>query len=101
MPMPDPSDPPADRRAAWWAWPVILMVPVLLIAAERWLPAAEAEAGLQQDLSLLAVLQFQAKLVIATHGSPGAQTGELLSQLESYAGSDGTVARLRGPSIET
>jgi membrane protease YdiL (CAAX protease family) len=90
-----PTEPaPVDRRPAWWAWPLILLVPILLIGAERWLPAAGAEAGVQQDLSLLAVLQFQAKVVIAMDGLPGGGARAQLAQLESYARSDGTAAAL-------
>jgi membrane protease YdiL (CAAX protease family) len=83
-----------DRRPAWWAWPLILLVPVLLIAAQQWVPAAEAESSVQQDLSLLAMLQFQSKVVIAMDGLPGGEARTQLKQLENYVSSDGTAAAL-------
>jgi membrane protease YdiL (CAAX protease family) len=94
------SLPQPDRRAAWWAWPVILLVPLLLIIAERFIPAAEEESGGQQDLSLLALLQVQAKVLIAMDSAPG--TGDArkeLRQLEDHVRDDetaGAVAVMHG-----
>ncbi|MCB1087930.1 MAG: CPBP family intramembrane metalloprotease [Verrucomicrobiae bacterium] len=88
------APPSADRKPAWWAWPLILLVPVGLLVAERWLPAAEAEAGAQHDLSLLAILQFQAKIVIAMDGLPGGEARRQANVLESHVRSDGTAAAL-------
>lgn len=89
------TPPLPDRRASWWAWPVILLVPVLLIAAERLIPAAEEESGSQQDLSLLAMLQVQAKVLIAMDSSPGAgDARKELRQLEDHIRDDETAAAI-------
>lgn len=88
-PLPEP-----DRRPAWWAWPLIWLVPVGLIAAQYLVPAAETEASQQQDLSLLAVLQFQSQLIIAMDGLQSAEARRQLASLENYATDDATTAAL-------
>lgn len=98
-PTPSPAAPsrPAEggrRRPSWWAWPLIGLVPLFLWGAQHYLPAAEAESQGQQDLSLLAVLQFQSKVVIAMDGLPEGRAREQLHQLEGYVRSDGTAAAL-------
>ncbi|MCB1062055.1 MAG: CPBP family intramembrane metalloprotease [Verrucomicrobiae bacterium] len=86
--------PESDRKPGRWAWPAILLAPVLLLAGERFVPEAEAEVVAQHDLSLLAVLQVQAKLVIALNLQQPKEARKQLLELESYASSDSAAGAL-------
>ena len=77
-----------------WAWVVIILAPILLLLSERLVPAAEAESEGQADLSLLALFQVQAKMIIAMDSVDGKEARQELRKLEPTAGSDETTAAL-------
>ncbi|MCB1229399.1 MAG: CPBP family intramembrane metalloprotease [Verrucomicrobiae bacterium] len=90
-----PDDSPSlDRKAGAWAWMVILLAPLLMIGADRLIPAAETEATTQQDTSLLALLQVQARMVMVLAISKPEEAHRQLGELERYAHSDETAAAL-------
>ena len=88
------ENPALTRRARFWAWPAILLAPVLMLLSERLVPEAETEAEVQHDTSLLALLQVQSKLIIAAATSSQEEARKQLVQLEAYATTDGNAAAL-------
>lgn len=87
------SDLPRSRPAAW-AWLVILLAPILLLVSERFMPVAEAETEGQADLSLLALFQVQAKMIIAMDSVDGQEARKELRKLEATVSSDEATAAL-------
>ncbi len=84
----------ATRRAGFWAWPAILLAPVLMLLSEHFVPAAEAEAAGQHDTSVLALFQVQAKLVIAMAATDLEEARKQLIELDHYASTDANTAAL-------
>ncbi len=89
-----PEEVRTDRRPGRWAWPAILLAPVLMLGSEWLVPAAEREAEIQHDTSLLALLQVQAKVVIALGVTDVAEARKQLATLEEQAGTDEMAAAL-------
>lgn len=82
------------EKPGFWAWIVIVLAPILMMAAEHLVPAAETETEAQTDLSVLALLQVNAKMVIALQGVDQTEAKKELRKLEAMAGSDEAVVAI-------
>ncbi|HRQ89470.1 MAG TPA: hypothetical protein PLA50_11770, partial [Bacteroidia bacterium] len=91
-----PVPPPlSGRKAAWWAWPLIVLC---LIPFERWFapePVAKQEAAAVRETgaATLALLKFQSQVVIATAKLDPAASAKALDDLgRTVSGNRGLAA---------
>lgn len=87
---------PVERRAAWWAWPLILLclLPVDWIVG-RFFPAPEGAPApaAETDRADLALLKLQSQVVIASSRLEPSSTRSALDDLsETVSGDDAVVA---------
>ena len=86
--------PPEDRGAGFRAWPVILAATALIGFGPLIFPQARQESDADDQRSLLALLQLQARLAIGVAPFHPDQARAELVQLESWAHTDCNAAAL-------
>ncbi len=91
-----------DRKAGWWAWPLIIFTVLFVAIAPRFLEsylaaAPDPEGGeksevLSADWGQLALFQLQGKMVVAAASVDERQATETIRQLEMHSKSVHTEA---------